>query len=493
MSEIPTESNSETVETSYSVCSLDEQNRPTAKTMPVIALCAIFCVAYFIFDFAFLFIVAFFSEFVLDKLKLNDSGLLIATVLYCFVVFLLFGGFGYVISKKTSRNWIKQIIIVLPVILLGLLIWYSSYSSTKEIKHQYGDLTWLFFSLYVPWVELVLDYLKDYMSDIGNLAYVRLVALFVPGLSFLSGIWVEKKLTKYVSKTKIKAAAAIIPGILVVCILASIWLPKLTMFTPNTYPKVDGATAGIPFGNVLIRELTGMSKRQAKETVKFNTTHDAYINLINKKADIIFVAGPSDEELKLAEQNDVKMKLTPIGKDAFIFLVHKDNSVDNLTVKQVQDIYSGKTTNWKEVGGQDTEIIAYQREKNSGSQTFMEKRVMKGVELIAAPKERKLDSMGGLIDTVADYKNAKNSIGYSFYYFANEMHKSENIKFLSIEEIECSKENIISEKYPFTAILYAVTREGEAADSSVSKMLAWILSKDGSKAIEEGGFVPISR
>lgn len=163
-----------------------------------------------------------------------------------------------------------------------------------------------------------------------------------------------------------------------------------------------------------------------------------------------------------------------------------------MTVAQIRDIYAGKVTNWQEVGGEDAAITAFQRDKNSGSQTFMESKVMQGLSMAAAPTGKKITGMGNLIDSIAEYDNAENAIGYSFYYYANEMHKRENVKFLSVEGVPCNKETIRSGKYPFTAILYAVTREDEPADSPAIRLLNWILSEEGSRAVEQGGFIPIN-
>ncbi|HEY9060717.1 MAG TPA: substrate-binding domain-containing protein [Pseudobacteroides sp.] len=494
MSDIYNEKDSEIVSSVDNMGNLDGYRQ--SKVMSTISLCFIFALAYFVFECLFFAVISttYLVEMINSNLEglidsLSDAGLLLLAILYCFIIFSPLGFFGFIMAKRISRSLVRQIIIILPIVIVGILLWYTGYSSSSR---NINDLQWILYYLYAMWGMTIISGLEDYVSNPGILVYLSLAAVIIPCMAFLIGVWADKYLTRYVTRNKIKLVAVGIPFILVLCIFATVLIPKATMFTAYTYPRVDGATAAIPFGKVLIKELAGASKRKANK-VSFSTTHDAYVNLIEKKADIIFVAGPSDEELKLAEQNNVKMKLTPIGRDAFIFLVHKDNPVNDLTIKQIQDIYSGKVTNWKQVGGADNEMLAYQREKNSGSQTFMENKVMKGISFAEAPTEKKPDSMGGLIDAVADYKNAKNSIGYSFYYFANEMHKRESVKFLSIEGIECNKENITSKKYPFTAVLYAVTREGEAPDSSASKMLQWILGDEGTQAIEEGGFVPMSK
>lgn len=262
-------------------------------------------------------------------------------------------------------------------------------------------------------------------------------------------------------------------------------------FTKDTYPKVDGSTATIPLSESVAAELLSLSAGEAKSFIKHNTTHNAYVNLIEGKADIIFVTEPSVDELKLAKENGVELEVVPVVKEAFVFLVNRQNPVDALTVKQIQDIYQGLATNWKDVGGTDKEIIAYQRPENSGSQTIMENRVMEGLEMAEAPTELKPGEMGELIEAIASYDNSDKAIGYSVYYYANSMYSKDTIKFVKVNGIEPNNQTISSGTYPFTSAYYAVMKKTEPADSGARKLLAWILSSDGQKLAEKTGYVPL--
>ena len=262
-------------------------------------------------------------------------------------------------------------------------------------------------------------------------------------------------------------------------------------FTKETYPKVDGSTATIPLSESIAAELLSLTSEEAHSFIKHNTTHNAYVNLIDGKADIIFVTEPSEEELKLAKEKGVELEVVPVVKEAFVFLVNKQNPVDALTVKQIRDIYQGIATNWKEVGGPDKEIIAYQRPENSGSQTIMEKQVMQNLKMAAAPTSLKPGEMGELIDAIASYDNSDKAIGYSVYYFANSMYSKDTIKFIKVNGIEPNNKSISSGDYPFTSAYYAVMRKTETADSGSRKLLDWILSSDGQKLAEKAGYVPL--
>ena len=94
-----------------------------------------------------------------------------------------------------------------------------------------------------------------------------------------------------------------------------------------------------------------------RERLKSSGTHDAFINLIDKNTDLILVARKiSSEELEYANKRSVKLIEIPIALDAFIFIENLENPVNSLTTKQIQDIYTGKVTNWDQVGGKEQKI-----------------------------------------------------------------------------------------------------------------------------------------
>ena len=83
--------------------------------------------------------------------------------------------------------------------------------------------------------------------------------------------------------------------------------------------------------------------------------------------------------------------------------MNEDNPVQSLTRQQLRDIYAGKITNWKDVGGEDADIVAFQRREDSGSQTLFQKLLIQGGELMDAPTELAPAMMGELVDDIAEY------------------------------------------------------------------------------------------
>lgn len=259
------------------------------------------------------------------------------------------------------------------------------------------------------------------------------------------------------------------------------------MFSEKTYPKVDGSIVTLPLAEAFKSEFTATDIKEVE--VEHTKTNNAYVNLINGDTDLILVTYPTDEQKKLAEEKDIELEIVPIAKDAFVFFVNKDNSVENLTLNQIQDIYSGKITNWKDVDGNDNEIIAYQRPETSVSQQLMLKLVMQGTEMIEPIKENVSQGKTEIIDVIADYDNKENSIGYSSLYYYSTIYTNDTMRVLSVNGIKPTYDNIKTGLYDLQTTYYAVIRKDELENSNTRKLLNAMKSTIGQNIAKEAGYV----
>jgi len=227
------------------------------------------------------------------------------------------------------------------------------------------------------------------------------------------------------------------------------------------------------------------------EVIYHNTTHYAYENLLNGDADIIFVTEPSAEAQKIFDDAGVEIVTIPIVKDAFVLLVNDKNPVKSLTQQQLRDIYSGKITNWKQVGGADMEILPFQRESTSGSQTLFLSLLMRDTQPMIAPTSFYYADMGGIIDAVAEFNNGESSIGYSVFYYAYAMYGNDNVRFLEVDGVLPTEESIIAGTYPLISYYYAVIRKDTPLNHPVRELINWILSGDGQTLMRKTGYVPL--
>lgn len=278
--------------------------------------------------------------------------------------------------------------------------------------------------------------------------------------------------------------------------LARLDAPSTLRVAAEERPRLDGAVALYPLYAAFVQatypppgaDETREYNYLTSDFVRMTNTPRAYERLIRGQADMIFVAAPSDEQVKAAAAAGKTFKLTPIGREAFVFFVNKQNPVSNLTTGQVVGIYSGRLKNWREVGGPDQAIRAFQRNENSGSQSTMQK-IMGNAPLMTPPREDRLQSMGGIVNDVADYRNYNNALGYSFLYYTQTMLKNNQIKLLNINGIAPTRDNIINGAYPYAKAFYVVTTGNESP--AAQRFIAWIQSPQGRELINKTGYVAI--
>jgi phosphate transport system substrate-binding protein len=278
------------------------------------------------------------------------------------------------------------------------------------------------------------------------------------------------------------------------------------LFTEADLWVIDGSTATVPITAELYRQFVDPpDSEQGSRYVSHSTTHNAYLRLVERSEpsllndgqdvegnfpgiSLILVTPPSEEELRLAADAGVTLDMAPVARDGFVFIVNKDNPVDSLTIEQIQGIYTGAITNWKQVGGNDQKIQAFQREANSGSQTAMEQMVMRGKPLAEPPWVTVIQSMGGIVDAVAEYQNGTGSIGYTYRYYLENLYRNENIKMLKVEGVTPSDVNLQSEAYPFTTSYYAIIRDDEPEGSPARRLRDFLLTETGQQVIALAGY-----
>ena len=263
-----------------------------------------------------------------------------------------------------------------------------------------------------------------------------------------------------------------------------------TLKLTEDLPVIDGAAAFFPVYSAFVNAVYPETTELYDGVFEYNNTPGGYQLLAEKGIDIFLGVYPSEEQKAYAEECNTTFVYTPVGTEAFVFFVHKDNPIDNLTTEQIKGIYSGEITNWKQVGGKNEEIAAFQRNEGSGSQSMLQ-RFMGDTPIMEAPTELVNSMMSGIIEKVSDYRSKSNSIGFSFRYYVEGIIQNPDIKMLSVDGVAPTAENIRNGSYPIVTPMYAVTYE-ENTNENVDLLLQWILSEEGQYIIEETGYVGIS-
>ena len=254
----------------------------------------------------------------------------------------------------------------------------------------------------------------------------------------------------------------------------------------DTLVRVDASLATQPLMDAYVEGLNDYNLKK-----DYTNTDPAYTKLINGETDLIIVTEPSSDELKRASDAGVELEVTPVVNEGFVFFTNVNNLVNGLSLKEIQDIYTDKITNWNQVGGDNAKIIAYQRPENSGSQTGMLSLVMKDKKIKEPKMEEYIESMAGIIDAVANYDNSKDSIGYSYYYYATTMYGNENIKFLAVDGVSPNHDTIKDESYPLITAYYIVTLK-DTKNTAVSKVKKAMLESKGQEIARNAGYIEIN-
>ena len=274
-------------------------------------------------------------------------------------------------------------------------------------------------------------------------------------------------------------------------------VPAEPILSVDEFPITDGSTACIPLIAQIMADTTGMDLEEAQSAVTTNTTAQAWLNLGlygNNSGDAVklIIAYEAPESVKEELKTDgAPLEQKSIGRDALVFIVNEDNPVQSLTQQQLRDIYAGKITNWKDVGGKDQEIVAFQRRADSGSQTLFQKLLIQGGELMDVPTELTPTAMGELVDSIAAYNNSANAIGFSVYYYIDQMYSKPGLRLLAVDGVTPSNETIADQSYPLCNEFYAAILQDSATDSPERKVYDWLSTDAGHACIEKSGYVAV--
>lgn len=190
-----------------------------------------------------------------------------------------------------------------------------------------------------------------------------------------------------------------------------------------------------------------------------------------------------DAEVKAMEEKGIKPVAHVVAFDALPVIVHPSNRVKGLTLEQVRDIYTGKVTNWKDVGGSDLPIVVISRDTNSGTyESFRELVLGKDDKIIGSAEYT--GSNGGVRQRV---QMTRGAIGYAGLGFVDR-----SVKALEINGVAPCAQSVTAKTYAISRELFMFTNGEPAAGSLTAKFIGLSRTEKGREIIEEIGFVPVA-
>jgi phosphate transport system substrate-binding protein len=258
--------------------------------------------------------------------------------------------------------------------------------------------------------------------------------------------------------TRATAENVTVKGSDTLVILAQKWAQVYMSKHPETKIQVTGGGSGIGFA-----------------ALQNNTTDIADASRPIKAAEkvaCIKAFGKAPREYKVA-------------LDGLSVYVHADNPINELSIEQLEKIFTGKATNWKDVGGSDAPITVYSRENSSGTYEFFKEHILKGQDFVSSAQ-----TMPGTAALLQNVSRDKGGIGYGGAAYGHGAKALKIKKTADSPGIEPTDENVISGKYPIWRYLYNYLNP-DKDKGDISAYLTWIRSPEGQKIVKDVGYYPL--
>lgn len=245
---------------------------------------------------------------------------------------------------------------------------------------------------------------------------------------------------------------------------------------------IDGSTTVGPIAKAFAEYYMSLNK-DVNITVSESGSGNGAKSLINNTCQIADMSRfMKDKEFKAAVAKGIMPVAHVVALDGLPILVHPSNPVKNLTVEQVRDIYMGKITNWKDVGGPNIKIVTISRDTNSGTYETFNKLVMKKQKIASGCEY--VGSNGAVRGRV---QSTPAAIGYAGLGFVDR-----SVKALQVNGVYPSRKTVSSGKYPVARPLFMFTNGYPKMGSHVYRFVTMHLGKKGQEIIKRIGFVPVT-
>jgi len=266
----------------------------------------------------------------------------------------------------------------------------------------------------------------------------------------------------------------------------SLWVVSCLMFLVWSLPAaaastvvIKGSTTVLPIAQVAL-EAYMKAHPGVNISLSGGGSGEGIKALIDRSTDI----ANSSREIKDKEAASARGKgISPmqyvVAIDAIVPVVHPRNKVKGLTLDQLSQIYQGKITNWKEVGGDDLAIVVVSRDSSSGTYESWGHLVLNGAKV--SPKAQLQASSGAVVQTVSKNRYAIGYIGLGYL--------NRSVKGLAVNGIQASVQTVLAKTYPVARPLYMYT--AGQPQGEVAGFINFVLSPAGQKLVEKEGFVPV--
>jgi phosphate transport system substrate-binding protein len=270
---------------------------------------------------------------------------------------------------------------------------------------------------------------------------------------------------------------------LLVMLMAALLAFNVSPLNAEKKIVIDGSTTVGPIAKAFAEYTMGMNK-DVNITVSESGSGNGAKSLINSACDIADMSRfMKDEEFKAAVEKSVFPVAHVIALDGIAVIVHPSNPVKEITLNQIKDIYLGKITSWKQLGGPDKKIVIISRDTNSGTYETFETMVLKKEKIVESCEY--VGSNGAVRGRVQSTPNAIGYVGLGFL--------DNSVKGLTVNGVYPSERTVATGTYPIARPLFMFTNGYPKMGSEVFQFVTLYLTKKGQEIIRGIGFVPCTQ
>jgi phosphate transport system substrate-binding protein len=250
----------------------------------------------------------------------------------------------------------------------------------------------------------------------------------------------------------------------------------------DTEIKIDGSTTVLPIMQKMV-EAFMKENPGVKMTVSGGGSGNGIKAIIDGTTNLAMSSREmKDKELEQAKEKGAPAMPMAIAIDAIVPIINPANPVANLTIEQLRSIYMGKTTNWKDVGGEDKQIVVISRDTSSGTYEAWEELIMNKEKVF--PGALLQASSGAVLQVIGKNKFA---IGYDGYGYVDK-----TVKGVAVNGVPGNPETAQAGKYPVSRKLYIITRG--KPEGVLAKFVDFIMDPaKGQKIVADNGAVPVKK
>jgi len=252
---------------------------------------------------------------------------------------------------------------------------------------------------------------------------------------------------------------------------------SLALAGGSTKLRVEGATTVLPIAQLAAEEFMN-ARPDVTISVQGGGSGVGVASLIDGTCDIADASrAMKDDEIKKAVAKGVKPVAHVVAMDGIAVILHPSNKINNLTIEQIKGIYTGKISNWKQVGGEDKKIVVLSRDSASGTFEAFSNLALEGEKV---RKDALMNASNKAVATTVE--KTPGAIGYVGVGYV-----TSSVKAVTVENVTCIKKNILTKAYPLSRPLFMYTNGNPKG--VVKDFIDYILSKEGQELVETAGYV----